>query len=681
MKRLLESVQQQIKRLRAGRFFALLTQPTIFPILIFMFAFCVRAFYVAHCHHLICEFGDAFYYLTTGAALAKELATTTDWHSLFQHLTLTTPISPEDGNAFTSSQLPVRLMLDGPIYPAYLATLASIFGFASQTKMQFNTYQLQIGMANSIIDSCSCVMIYFVGSRAFGRKVGAVAALLLALYPASTINMMRAYSETFSYFLVLSLMSTVLIARFEKLRTAALCGLALQCGLLSASVALVRPMFLLVVAAIFASLLISDRINTSSSLWFQSWKSRRRLAALALAAMGAFLIFFPWTQITTKSLGKPTLLLSRAPAYNLFVGNQLSTDGWKTWPIVPGANGNVGVVVAGIVDNLGKHPLEMIALELKKIPRLWAGGWNEFRYPFFGLSFEMQNIWHSMLLFFAFAGICLTASQIRQTRSMPAMFVGLSAGLIISIHFLYIGFEPISRYNITAMPFVCLFCSVALVHLFQRSALYSLLLMVGGSGALFGLLQSRLTCAPVILQNFPTMSFSTAHLLEELCILVLWFFLARICIRGIAAAKGSPVFPTSRLFVTLCFALASLSWFSASHFSLSAGEWFCDIRTQMQTISQDATIPTEKDLAGWLSETKDVNALDPKNTVFLLVDLENAMGQPAVTLAVNRVTWRTFALPWNQVLGKEGDFTTIMYMQGSAMTRDWRSFRQWWAIP
>lgn len=681
LKRLLESIQQQIKRLRAGRLFALLTQPTIFPILIFTFAFCVRAFYVAHCHHLICEFGDAFYYLTTGAALAKELATTTDWNSLFQHLTLTTPISPEDGTTFTSSQLPVRLMLDGPIYPAYLAMLASIFGFASQTKMQFNTYGLQIGMANSFIDSLSCVMIYFVGSRAFGRKIGAVAAFLFALYPAATINLTRAYSETFSYFLVLGLLSTVLIARFEKLKTASLCGIALQCGLLSASVALVRPMFLLVVAAVFASLLLSDRLGSSSTQWIQSWTSKRRLAALALASMGAFLIFFPWTQITTKSLGKPTLLLSRAPAYNLFVGNQLSTDGWKTWPIVPGANGNVGVVVNGIVDNLKKHPLEMIALELKKVPRLWAGGWNEFRYPFFGLSFEMQNIWHCVLLFFAFVGICLTASQIFATRYLPTLYVGLSSALIIFIHFLYIGFEPISRYNLTAMPFVCLFCGVAIVKLLQRLALFSLLLMVAGSGALFWLLQSRVTCAPVLLQNFPTMSISTAHLLEELGILVLWFFLCRICIRGIAAAQGPLVFPKSSLLVTLCFAFASLSWFSASHFSLSAGEWFCDIRTQMQTISQDATIPGEKELAEWLSETKGANALDPKNTIFLLVDLEHAMGQPAVTLAVNRVTWRTFALPWNQVLGKEGDFTTIMYMQGSAMTRDWRSFRQWWAIP
>ncbi len=125
---------------------------------------------------------------------------------------------------------------------------------------------------------------------------------------------------------------------------------------------------------------------------------------------------------------------------------------------MPGANGNVGVVVSGIVDNLEKHPLEMIALELKKIPRLWAGGWNEFRYSFFGLSFEMQNVWHSMLLFFAFVGICLTASQVRSTRSMPTMFVGLSAVLIICIHFSRnAGFEPIFRYNITAMPFVCLF--------------------------------------------------------------------------------------------------------------------------------------------------------------------------------------------------------------------------------
>ncbi len=683
MKRLLESIQQQAGRLFAARFIARLTEPNIFPIILFIFAFCVRAAYLCQSEHRICQFGDAFYYLTTGTELAKAIATSADWNSLFQQMTVSTPISPEDGNAFTSISLPVRLVLDGPIYPAYLALLASLFGFTAQTKVQFESYSLQIGLANAFIDACSCVLIYLLGSRALGRRVGAVAALLFAVYPAASINLARAYSETFAYFLVLALLSTALLARVGKLKSATLGGIAVLFGLLSASVTLVRPVFVLVLASIIASLLFTDWLcnTTSKSAWYRVWCGKRRLTAVALSALGAFLIFFPWSQVTTKSLGKPAILLSRAPAYNLFVGNQVVTDGWKTWPIVPGFTGNLSSVIDGITENLAKQPLEMLALEFKKLPRLWAGGWNEFRYPFLGLSFENQNVWHGMLLFFGFIGICLVASRIRSERSAALTFVGASAFLIVCVHFLYIAFEPISRYGLTAMPFVCLFAAVPIVALLRQGAPFTLLLLVAASAVFFGVLEGRMSFAPILLQNFPSLGFYTARFIEELATVACWFLLAQLSIRSVAAAKSSPVIAQSRIILFVCFAFASVSWFSAAHFDLSKGEWFCDVRSHMQTFSQDSAIPPETDLAGWLSETNGEKALDPLNTIFLLVDWEHEMGQPAVTLTVNRVTWRTVAMPWHQVLGKEGDVSTILNMQGSAMNRDWRSFRQWWAIP
>jgi hypothetical protein len=254
--RLLESIQQQAGRLYTAKFFAWLTQPNIFPIILLIFAFVVRATYLCQSEHRVCQFGDAFYYLTTGALLAKAIACSTDWNSLLQQMTLTTPISPESGNTFLSVELPVRIVLDGPIYPAYLALLASLFGFASQAKMQFENYSLQVGLANACIDVCSCLMIYFLGSRTLGRKVGAVAALLFSVYPAASINLARAYSETFAYFLVLALLSTALLARVGKLKPATLGGVAVLFGLLAASVALVRPLFVLVVAALVVSLFL-----------------------------------------------------------------------------------------------------------------------------------------------------------------------------------------------------------------------------------------------------------------------------------------------------------------------------------------------------------------------------------------------------------------------------------------
>jgi len=678
---MLGSIQQKARN-AAGNLGVFKPQ-LVLPLILFIVAFVIRAAYLLQSEHRVLQFGDAFYYLTTGTELAKAIASSSDWHSLFQQLTPAAPLNQEDNNSFLSVELPMRLVLDGPIYPGYLALVASLCGFAAQAKPQFDSYCLPVGMANAVIDSLSCLLIYHLGSRAFGQKVGAVAGLLWAAYPAASINLARAYSEQFAYFLVLALLSTALLAREGKLKLPALAATSFLFGLLVAAVTLARPVFVLVVGVVVLALLFSDWfVNCSSGArWYQSWCGKRRLTALVLSVLGAAFLFLPWAQITTKSLGKPAMLVSRAPAYNLFVGNQVVTDGWKTWPLVPGYTGDLKSTVSGILENFAKQPFEMVALQFKKLPRLWAGGWNEFRYPFFGLSFQGQNIWHCMCLLLGFVGVCLTAARIRAQRELTLTFVGIAGLLIIGVHFMYVAFEPISRYSLTAMPFVQLFAAVAIVALLKSQAHLSFALLAIFAFVLFGILQGHATAAPIILQNFPNLGIMPARLLEQIAILALWFVLGHFVIRAIGSAKGSPVVPQSRFIIMLCFALASLSWFSAAHFDRSRTEWYCDLRAEMQTVSQEQALPQESDLAAWLSETKDKDALNPMNTAFLLVDFEHDMGQPGVVLTVNRTTWRTVAMPWYQVLGKEGDIPTIMNMQGSAMGKDWRSFRQWWAIP
>ena len=681
MKTLLESIQQKAES--AANNLGVLRQPFVFPALLFIVAFVIRAAYLLQSEHRVLQFGDAFYYLTTGTELAKAIASSTDWQSLFNQLTPSAPLNQEDNNSFLSVELPMRLVLDGPIYPGFLALVATLCGFASQVKPQFDSYWLQVGLANALVDSFSCLMIYYLGSRAYGLKVGAVAGLMWASYPAASINLARAYSEQFAYFLVLALLSTAVLAREGKLKLPALAATGFLFGGLFAAVTLARPTFVLIVAAIVGALFFSDWFagRSSGTPWYQSWCGKRRLTAVILSLAGAAFLFAPWAQITTKSLGKPAMLVSRAPAYNLFVGNQVVTDGWKTWPLVPGYTGDLRRTLEGVLENFAKQPFEMVALELKKLPRLWAGGWNEFRYPFFGLSFEAQNVWHSLVLLLGFVGVCLVAARIRSERSSTLTFVGSATLLVIAVHFMYVAFEPISRYSLTAMPFVHLFAAVTIVALLRRRAYVSLLLLVVSASVFFAILLGRASAAPIILQNFPSLGIMTVRFMEQIAILGLWFVLWQFVIRAIGSAKGSPVMPQSRFLVMLCFAFASLSWFCAAHFDQCKTEWICDLRSEMQTVSQEQTTPPESDLAAWLSETKDKDALDPMNTVFLLVDLEHDMGQPGVNLTINRTTWRTVAMPWYQVLGKEGDIPTIMNMQGSAMGKDWRSFRQWWAIP
>lgn len=662
--------------------FGSITKPNIFPYALFFFAFAIRAVYLCTSEHRIVQFGDAFYYLTTGALLSKALLTAADAQGFLQQMMSATPVNPEDGNSFTSVVLPIRILLDGPIFPTYLAGLSLMFGFVARPDLQFESYCLKIALTNSFIDSISCLLLYFLGTRIVGRKVGAVAALLLAIYPGAVINQARAYGEPYAYFLVLAFMSLVIFIRTAKLKLAWLALCAVVCGILAASVALVKPMFVLLVASAVVALLVGDRLTSESTAqWNQKWQSKRRWIALFLAFVGAVLVFLPWVQITTKSLGKPTFLVSRAPAYNLFVGNQIQTDGWKTWPLVGKFSGNVERVTANIIQACAEHPIEMLALELKKLPRLWAGVWNEFQYSYFGISFQQQNVLHSITLVFAFVGIFVLWWRTRAEKRFEQIFSGMFLISLFAIHFLYIGFEPISRYALPAMPFVCLLAAVAIVHFVQKRALIAPLVIVFGFGTLFNNLFLRATVAPILLQTFPALDIFAARFIEEICTVIIWIILAQTLIFGLSRVCLTSFGARSRTVLFASFVFASLSWFCCAHFDQSKREWYCDLRTQMQTISQEMVLPSEKDIASFLTDKPDDDALNPMNTVFLLCDLQSVMGEPKVTVTVNRIPWRTVALPWHQINNKDADIATVMNMQGSAMSKDWRSFRQWWAIP
>lgn len=662
--------------------FGSITKPNIFPFGLFFFAFAIRAIYLCTSEHRVVQFGDAFYYLTTGALLSKALLTAGDAQSFLQQMISATPVNPEDGNSFTSALLPIRILLDGPIFPSYLAVLSLLFGFVARPELQFESYCLKIALANSFIDSLSCVLLYFLGTRIAGRKVGAVAAFLLAIYPGAVINQARAYSEPFAYFLVLAFMSLVIFVRTAKLKMPLLAFCGILCGVLAASVALVKPMFVLLVASAVVALLLGDRLTSeNTSQWYQKWQPKRRWVAVALTAAGAVLVFLPWVQITTSSLGKPTFLVSRAPAYNLFVGNQIHTDGWKTWPLFGMFSGNVERVTANIVQAFSEHPVEMVALELKKLPRLWAGVWNEFQYSFFGIPFHQQNVLHSLLLVFAFVGMLVLWWRARAEARFEQIFAGIFLVALFAIHFLYIGFEPISRYALTAMPFVCLLAALAIVHFARRRAFIAPAVIVFGFGALFNGLMLRSSIAPILLQTFSALDIFTARFIEEICVVIIWIVLAQVLIMGIDRVRLISFGRRSRAVVFAAFAFAALSWFCCSHFDQSKREWYCDLRTKMQTVSQEMVLPAESDIAGFLSDKQDDDALNPMNTVFLLCDMQSIMGEPKVTVTVNRIPWRTVALPWHQVNNKDADIATVMNMQGSAMSKDWRSFRQWWAIP
>ncbi|HEY9788081.1 MAG TPA: glycosyltransferase family 39 protein [Candidatus Obscuribacterales bacterium] len=650
-------------------------------ILVFAIAISVRFTYILNgLEHRIAEFGDAHYYLTTGSLLARAFLDAPHPAAFFQALAPQAVISPEATQAFVSTSLPQRLLLDGPVYTTYLAALAALFGFAGATS-GFDNYTVSLALANAFIDSLSCLLVYLIARSVFGRPVGLLSALFLAFYPAAVINTARCFSEPFAYFVLLAFLYVLVRVESADITFKRRCCLAFVLGILTGLATLARPAFLLITVTAAVAALAADRgrFSITHLEWLGKWKAKERSSVLIAAAAGALLIFVPWCSFTRAGTGQPTLMISRAPAYNLFIGNQIASDGWKTWPVASGFPGDLPRVKTVLFRTFVNEPGPFVALQLKKLARLWAGEWNEFQYPLFGISFSAQNLLHQLLLLSAFLGACLVAVKVADWRSLPLRTVGLILIAVPLLHFVYCLFEPTSRYAVTAMPFVCILSAFGIFSLWRDGSRRLLLLVLAAGALLFYLCGQYTRITPLLLTVIPASGLQIAHGINIAFWLTAWITLAVIAFLLVASEEYEPPRNVMACLVAAGFGLASTAWFCCAAYDPSWREWHAELRSKQQTVVQRIRFPAADKLANEFSEEALLDAME--STAFLLIDFKSETLAPYVRLFVNKIAWDSIALPWYQVRQSDPDIASIMNMQGSAMGQDWRGFRQWWAIP
>ena len=123
-----------------------------------------------------------------------------------------------------------------PVYPLFLAGLFLITG-PSLVAGQ---------IANSILDTLTCYLIYRVGRRGFGDRAGFLGALVYALYPGAWIACSRFLTEPLFVFLTMAFIAV--FARFlscGRWRYALLASLCCMLSVLCKSVAGLLPIFLI----------------------------------------------------------------------------------------------------------------------------------------------------------------------------------------------------------------------------------------------------------------------------------------------------------------------------------------------------------------------------------------------------------------------------------------------------
>lgn len=686
------------------------------PILVLLLALTIRVVYnLFFFQHRICDIGDSSYYLTAGKALADLIrASWSETHlsDFLVRLCQPTSVIPGSFQSFSSTNLSDRLLLDGPIFPSYLAGLFLLIGAqtGAAANLALNAHSQFYAIANSVVDSFSCALVCAFASLAFGRKTGLLAGIGLALYAPSIINTQQCYGEPFAYFL-LCCWALLLVALSRSLVLGPSTNSSesklylLNCFLLalfSGLLMLAKPAFVFLPWLGIAVFLVAIYLGGSKHL--AGINKSKSLLALLTFTLGLSLALAPWLGFTRSVSGQMMLVVNRAPQYNLYIGNYLGTDGWKTWPTQPDIPNTMADAKAFVMDEFKTSPLALIGLFLRKIARLTVGVWNEFQYPLGLFTIVEQNIWQGVLLLLGCLGLAAilgkretqwSAEDSLDTPAAASVVVGennsakalaLSFAAVILFHLIYACFEPVPRYAITAMPLVMALAAQGLLTVYgalaqgkgllQRA---SVLLLVALVFCGFSCLYRFVSFVPQLVWFFPACSFEQIRIFAALLwcsYFVLIFVLLGQCLKligSLSKASLSSLMAAGLLTVccTAAFFLQDPALRESSTLLIPGGFYYDDKLGLSAVVVQKMRYPA----AGLKKEVQ----VSPYS--FVLVDCESCAPLPVLNVVVNgSLQSRQPAMMWNELLPAEKDVPVILDLQSRAMSLDKRLFRQWWAI-
>ncbi|MBK8220806.1 MAG: glycosyltransferase family 39 protein [Candidatus Obscuribacter sp.] len=610
--------------------------------LIFLLALMLRLTYLFAIEHLVVQEGDAFYFLSGGSELLNFAHSILNGklNSLEAALAALGQVGATDAQVMSSAKLADRFMNDGPVITTYMAVVNLLAGVPPGSK-DFNAHIWNLGTIISIVSSLSCVCTYLLARRFFGRLTAILAALFLAFYPSACLNVQSCYSEIFcSALLPLWLL---FVDRLKERRSRApLDGPVVFLGFLTAALMLSKPLFYLLPPAVALAYLLTGRNGLRSGLKTMSLKALPFCLGLAL-------VFAPWLFITRAIAGKPLLTVTRSPAFNLFLGSDLKRDGWRAYPF----QRDIPTVPADAINRLflsfKQEPLAVASMEVRKVPRLLAGSWNEFRYKVFGLDSAQQDFIHRLLLLLGLSGLMLTLSA----RDKNQCRFALLSLLVLVAHLSYCAFEPISRYNYTAIPILAILAGHCLARLGPTTALPALLSL----SSLLVLILSNYRTLAVLMASPSVLGNGELELITaSICALSVLAFAGFLC--RTSAGTARPFKAT----------LAALTIFG----SAAVCTFFCVLNDrELYTVSHSLLRPVKTSLS--------LSTLPPGDKVNLLLDLESPVSPLSLMIAVNGRAVQTKALPYMAVK-RDQQFFEILNLQLKGMGGDANRLRQWWLV-
>lgn len=403
---------------------------------IFAVALAVRLWFAfADGHNAIVYSCDASEYLRDARGLAQLIESNKSapiFQDALQSVLNRTISEPQLRHGFE----PVKeLAIAGPIFPIFLLVSHAILGLP----IAESNWQAPV-LFQCILTSLTCVLIAWIGKCAWNKNVGITAGIIAACYPGFIVNSIRMYSESFSCFLLCAVVAlTIPVVQKSGLFHSVSTGICL------AFLQLTRSIMVLVTGLTFAL-----------TAWFSKGKSRAlRLLGLVV---GLAIVFAPWLLFQQMAFNKSSVVVDRVGHYNLFIGTNITTQGYLSYPY-PDGNGIEKRSYASLVGaQLKESPERFIRLMLDKPLRLYKFPWNDFRTPIGPFGIDSQVIFHQLAL--AFAAIGLTLCLVDKTAAGGGRIqLRLTLATLWAMHCVYLLFITVPRYNLTSIPFVIMFAA------------------------------------------------------------------------------------------------------------------------------------------------------------------------------------------------------------------------------
>ncbi len=336
----------------------------------------------------------------------------------------------------------------GWLYPFFIALIYKIFG----------PHAHYVLLAQALIDSLTCILIYAIGKEIFNRKVGAVAAFFSAFYPAFVYYSTILYQETTTIFL-LTLFVFLLCRAISRKKPL----LYFIPGMLVIIVSFYRSGFILFPVFIIPSLFFI--------LWF--FYKKDSFPPFLYFCTGVLCMVIIYGMFSYRISG--SFIINR-PSIAWSIYETTHREGWPSdtfaptlteelkavaheynYTIVPDGH-QLGlppkVYLMATMRHALNNPLGYFSQIITRCKRMWA--YVE-TYPerWHSQSVLVQLIIHRALIILALVGIPLSVTVLHHSWLFLSIIVYVTSAFIPTI--------GLPRYAVPAMPFVIIMAAYALL--------------------------------------------------------------------------------------------------------------------------------------------------------------------------------------------------------------------------